>query len=357
MLVLPSFTMFLSSIVLTFSCSFNKCRNVLVLLIKVTILILLEAGNLMSGWSVTICLLLLISLVGQSCGNQQDGYCTKECNKAVVEEMALIPEGKYFIGTDKPVFVADGEDPERQVSLAAFYLDVHEVSNDDFQKFVHATGHVTEAETFGNSFVLGSLIRNPEVSQKLTQAVAASPWWVPVNGSSWRFPEGDGSDISERMDHPVVHVSWNDASAYCAHTGRRLPTEAEWEVACRGGLRGRLYSWGNKWMPQDEHRANTWQGEFPVRDSGEDGFVGTAPVDTFPANKYGIKQMIGNVWEWTSDSWSVARRSNPNEKVKKGGSFMCHKDHCFRHRCAARSQNTADSTASNLGFRCARTAV
>jgi sulfatase modifying factor 1 len=268
--------------------------------------------------------------------------------------MSFIPAGEYFIGTKKPVFVADGEDPERQVSLNAFYIDVHEVSNRRFDDFVKETGHITEAEAFGNSFVLQSLIKNSDVLSQVTQAVVASPWWVPVNGSNWRHPEGDGSSIDGKMEHPVVHVSWNDAVAFCAHAGKRLPTEAEWEVACRGGLRDRLYSWGNKWMPNGQHRANTWQGEFPTRNSGDDGFIGTAPVSAFPPNKYGLKQMIGNVWEWTSDSWSVGGQTNPNEKVKKGGSFMCHKDFCYRHRCAARSQNTDDSTASNLGFRCAR---
>lgn len=299
---------------------------------------------------------ILLTLAGISCNQYEHEYCTMDCSIENENRMALIPGGDYFIGTNKPVFEADGEGPERPVLLPDFYMDVHEVSNREFLRFVEATKCVTEAEKFGNSFVLASLIKNPDVSKKVTQAVAGSPWWLPVNGSNWRSPEGDGSDISDRLDHPVVHVSWNDASAFCAHNGRRLPSEAEWEVACRGGLRARLYSWGNKWMPNDEHHANTWQGEFPAHDSGEDGFVGTAPVTAFPSNKYGLKQMIGNVWEWTSDDWTVAGRVVANEKVKKGGSFMCHKDFCFRHRCAARSHNTADSTASNLGFRCARSA-
>lgn len=312
----------------------------------------------MSAATVILSLLLLLP-IDPSCTSDQDGYgyCTRECADNPDKTMVLIPGGKYFIGTNRPVFAADGEDPERQISLSGFYIDVHEVSNVNFEKFVQRTGYVTEAEKFGNSFVLQSLITNAEISRTVTQAVAGSPWWVPVNGSNWRSPEGQASDLSDRMNHPVIHVSWNDASAYCAHWGWRLPSEEEWEVACRGGLRDRLYSWGNKWMPNGEHRANTWQGDFPVYDSGEDGFVGTAPVDAFPANKFGVKQMIGNVWEWTSNSWSVAGRVNENEKVKKGGSFMCHKDYCFRHRCAARSQNTADSTASNLGFRCARSAA
>ena len=288
--------------------------------------------------------------------SEKDGFCTKknDCDTQSDELMVLIPGGMYFIGTDQPVFKADGEDPEREVSIDEFFLDVHEVSNEEFRDFVEATGYVTEAETFGNSFVLESLIKDPDVKESIKQAVAGSPWWLPVPDAKWSTPEGKGSDLIHRMDHPVVHVSWNDAKAFCKYNNKRLPTEIEWEVGCRGGLYNRLYSWGNKWQPKGEHRANTWQGKFPTHDSGEDGFIGTSPVTSFPANRYGLKNMIGNVWEWTSDDWSVRGRIDSSEKVKKGGSFMCHKDFCFRHRCAARSHNTPDSTASNLGFRCAR---
>lgn len=299
-------------------------------------------------------LLTLLPICGPSIATSEDGYCTQDCLKDTQADMSFIPGGEYFIGTKNPVFEADGEAPERPVVLHDFYIDVHEVSNRQFNEFVRTTGYISEAEGFGNSFVLMSLIKNEDVRGKLSLAVAGSPWWVPVNGSMWRAPEGPGSHIQDRMDHPVVHVSWKDAAAFCEYKGRRLPTEREWEVACRGGLRDRLYSWGNKWKPKNEHRANTWQGEFPVHDSCEDGFVGTAPVSSFPANNYGVKNMIGNVWEWTQDDWSVPGSLALNQKVKKGGSFMCHKDFCFRHRCAARSQNTPDSTASNLGFRCAR---
>lgn len=301
-----------------------------------------------------ILLLILFFLNNSSVAPEEPGFCTRDCLKDVEGDMAFIPGGEYLIGTNDPVFAADGEGPQKAVSLHPFYIDVHEVSNRKFNDFVRATGHVTEAEKFGNSFVLLSLIENADVREELREAVAGSPWWVPVNGSTWRTPEGPGSHLENRMDHPVVHVSWNDALAFCTHNGRRLPTEAEWEVGCRGGLRDRLYPWGNKWQPNGQHRANTWQGQFPVHDSGEDGFTATSPVHSFPANKYGLKNMVGNVWEWTEDEWSVSGRVRQNEKVKKGGSFMCHKDYCFRHRCAARSQNTADSTASNLGFRCAR---
>ena len=281
--------------------------------------------------------------------------------KGSYQNMILVNGSSFFIGTNDPVFVADGESPKREVELDYFYIDIHEVSNRDFSHFVERTSYVTDAESFGNSFVLESLIDNPAVRSEVKQAVAAAPWWVPVQSASWRTPEGPGSDIRTRMEHPVVHVSWNDAKSYCESVGKRLPTEAEWEVACRGGLEDRLFPWGNQWNPGGSFRANTWQGDFPKVDTGEDGYKGTAPVTTFPANKYGLKNMVGNVWEWTSDWWSIQhtkdskhfKQSSQTDKVKKGGSFMCSKNFCYRYRCAARSFNTPDSSASNLGFRCA----
>lgn len=164
------------------------------------------------------------------------------------------------------------------------------------------------------------------------------------------------------MDHPALHVSWNDAVAFCHWAGKRLPTEAEWEYACRAGLENRLFPWGNKLTPNGEHRANIWQGEFPKKDTAEDGYSGTAPVNSYAANKFGLKNMVGNAWEWTSDWWTVQHSDAPStdpvgpetgkDKVKKGGSYMCHQSYCYRYRCAARSQNTPDTSAGNVGFRC-----
>lgn len=169
------------------------------------------------------------------------------------------------------------------------------------------------------------------------------------------------------MDHPVVHVSWNDAVNYCAWSEKRLPTEAEWEYACRGKLNQRLFSWGNKLNPHNEHWINIWQGEFPDKNTADDGYVGTAPVISFPNNSFGLKNILGNVWEWTADWWDIHHSSesakNPKgpssgtNRVKKGGSYLCHKSYCYRYRCAARSQNTPDSSAGNLGFRCAADAL
>uniref|UniRef100_A0A8C9SNH7 Formylglycine-generating enzyme n=1 Tax=Scleropages formosus TaxID=113540 RepID=A0A8C9SNH7_SCLFO len=276
-------------------------------------------------------------------------------------QMVLIPAGQFLMGTDNPGIPQDGEGPQRRVHLDAFYMDIHEVRNLDFQKFVNATGYVTEAEKFGDSFVFEGLL-SEKIKSEISQAVAAAPWWLPVKGANWKHPEGPDSHIADRLEHPVLHVSWNDAMAYCLWAGKRLPTEAEWEYACRGGLQDRLFPWGNKLNPKGQHYANLWQGQFPKENTGEDGYVKTSPVMSFPVNGYGLYDMVGNAWEWTADWWNVHHATdelhNPTgpatgrDRVKKGGSYMCHKSYCYRYRCAARSQNTPDSSSSNLGFRC-----
>ncbi|KAM6126392.1 formylglycine-generating enzyme [Phoenicopterus ruber ruber] len=276
--------------------------------------------------------------------------------------MVAIPGGVFTMGTDEPEIRQDGEWPARRVHVNSFYMDQYEVSNEEFERFVNSTGYVTEAEKFGDSFVFEGML-SEEVKADIHQAVAAAPWWLPVKGANWKHPEGPDSNISNRMDHPVLHVSWNDAVAFCTWAGKRLPTESEWEYSCRGGLENRLFPWGNKLQPKGQHYANIWQGVFPTNNTAEDGYKGTAPVTAFPPNGYGLYNIVGNAWEWTSDWWAIRHSAdevhNPRgpssgtDRVKKGGSYMCHKSYCYRYRCAARSQNTPDSSASNLGFRCA----
>jgi len=283
-------------------------------------------------------------------------------------EMSLIDGGTFVMGSDVPILVQDGEAPARRAKMSPFFLDVHEVSNAEFARFVRDTGHKTEAETFGDSFVMDHYLSNETLSG-VTQAVKDAPWWVPVKGADWKRPEGPLSptvaENPDRMDHPVVHVSWNDATSYCRWAGKRLPSEAEWEYACRSGKEDRHFPWGNNWTPRGQHYGNVWTGDFPATNDGEDGFTGTAPVDAFPLSpKNGLRNMVGNVWEWTSDWWTIRHNAlvlhkdptgpeTGKDKVKKGGSFMCHKSYCYRYRCGARSQNTPDSSAHNLGFRCA----
>nr|CAH7712742.1 unnamed protein product [Callosobruchus chinensis] len=260
--------------------------------------------------------------------------------------MVLIQGTTFEMGTNNPVFVDDFESPVRNVTINSFYLDKYEVSNQNFYDFVKETGFKTEAEVFGDSFIFEMAL--PEKARDKYEDVRAvqAPWWVKLSGVSWKHPIGPESTVEVIMNHPVIHVSWNDAVKYCEHLGKRLPTEAEWEMACRAGLRQKLYPWGNKLNPKG---ANIWQGEFPKLNTVEDGYLFTSPVDEFPPNKFGLYNMAGNVWEWTQDSW----QNDPNSKVKKGGSFLCHESYCWRYRCAARSSNTQDSSASNLGFRCA----
>jgi len=279
-------------------------------------------------------------------------------------QMALINGATFVMGSDLPILLQDGEAPARRVQMSSFFMDVYEVSNAEFARFAIETGFKTEAEKFGDSFVMDYYLSNETLST-VTQAVKDAPWWVPVKGANWKSPEGPDSDLSSRLDHPVVHVSWNDAAAFCEWAGKRLPTEAEWEHACRSGKEDRHFPWGNKWMPNNQYYGNIWTGDFPANNDGDDGYPGTAPVKAFPASTVtGLHNMVGNVWEWTADWWTIRHNAlmlhkdpkgpeKGKDKVKKGGSFMCHKSYCYRYRCGARSQNTPDSSAHNLGFRCA----
>ncbi|BBJ46376.1 hypothetical protein SSPO_090940 [Streptomyces antimycoticus] len=277
--------------------------------------------------------------------------------------MALLPGGTFLMGTeDADGFPADGEGPVREVTVAAFRIDVHAVTNERFARFVRETGHVTEAERFGWSYVFAGFL--PAALRRGAPRPEGTPWWCGVEGASWRAPEGPGSEVGERSRHPVVHVSWNDAVAYCRWAGARLPTEAEWEYAARGGLVGRRYPWGDELTPGGVHRCNIWQGRFPVKNTAEDGYRGTAPVDAFEPNGFGLYNVAGNVWEWCADWWSTDHADRPRAdpggpatgiaKVMRGGSYLCHQSYCNRYRVAARTSNTPDSSTGNLGFRTVR---
>jgi formylglycine-generating enzyme len=304
--------------------------------------------------------------------------------------MVWIPEGTFLMGTnDKESF--PNERPAHLVQVQGFWIDEHDVTNAEFAKFVETTGYVTTAERKidwedlkkelppgtpkpdDSALAAGALVFTPTSEPVPLNDLSA--WWRWVHGANWRHPEGPESSIQERENHPVVQVSWHDAVAYAQWAGKRLPTEAEWEFAARGGLESKRYVWGDEFRPGGKYMANTWQGIFPVRDSGEDGFVATSPVGCYPANGYGLYDMAGNVWQWCSDwyradsnmeaaSKNVCR--NPggpaqsydpgdpyaSKRVVKGGSFLCNPDYCESYRPSARRGTPPDTGSSHTGFRC-----
>lgn len=291
------------------------------------------------------------------------------------EGMILLPGGTFAMGNiDPKVGYPEEEGPVVEVEVGSFWIDKHEVTNRQFEAFVDKTGYVTVAERKpdpadypgapAHMLVPGSLVFSPQ---------ANGQWWQWMPGASWRHPEGPESDLDGREDHPVVHVALEDVQAYAEWAGKRLPTEAEWEYAARGGLERKPYSWGEKFDPtarSGEPLANTWTGKFPTQNTAADGFVGTAPVGSFAPNGYGLYDTAGNVWEWTT-TWfrpghailepTQEQSFDPQEpgmakRVLKGGSFLCAPNYCARYRPAARSKTTPDSGMSHLGFRLVRDA-
>jgi formylglycine-generating enzyme required for sulfatase activity len=302
------------------------------------------------------------------------------------DRMVWIKGGTFMMGSDHHY---PEEAPAHRVTVDGFWMDAAPVTNAAFRSFVDATGHVTSAERPANPALY------PGASAEMlapSSVVFAAPafrvdmrnpynWWTYVRGADWRHPRGPQTSIEGLETHPVVHVAYEDVEAYCAWAGKELPSEAEWEFAARGGLDGSDFPWGNELEPDGKVMANTWQGEFPIRNEAKDGFNWTSPVGYFPPNAYGLFDMVGNVWEWTSD-WYQAHQQvssccgsvNPRireaagshdprvtgvqipRKVMKGGSYLCAPNYCRRYRPAARMGQPIDTSTCHLGFRCIRRA-
>ncbi len=277
--------------------------------------------------------------------------------------MLRIVGGEFAMGNDGPDAVPeDGEGPVRRVTVDAFSIGATTVTNREFAAFVRATRYVTDAERLGWSFVF--YLQVPEAARRTARQVASGlPWWIPVEGACWQRPEGPGSHVHSRPDHPVVHVSWNDCQTYCAWTGTRLPTEAEWEFAARGGREGARFPWGDELEHEGLPRANVWRGSFP--NAPTDGWVpAPAVAHALEPNGFGLFNTCGNVWEWCVDWFAPGYHFettavNPQyvrptgRRSMRGGSFLCHDSYCNRYRLSARSSNTPESSASNCGFRIA----
>jgi formylglycine-generating enzyme required for sulfatase activity len=277
----------------------------------------------------------------------------------VAPDAIVISGAKALVGTRTPEIPDDGEDPVRETRVKPFRIGATTVTNAQFSEFIDATGYVTEAERFGWSFVFWAQVPD---SVGATQGVAEVEWWRRVDGANWRDINGPGTKAQAwHEDHPVVQISWNDAQAYAQWVGGRLPSEAEWELAARGGKGDVKFPWGNQ-EPNDTdfQPCNIWQGRFPEVNTAKDGFITTAPARHYEPNGFGLYNVVGNVWEWTAEPYRIKSLKKhvrqrlagmKGYKLSKGGSFLCHQSYCFRYRIAARSGTSPDSATTHQGFR------
>ena len=322
--------------------------------------------------------------------NSKEIKTVTNSNIKTPEGMVWIPSGTFSMGGDNDQARQD-ELPKHEVKLNGFFMDVTEVTNDQFAKFVAATGYVTTAEKDidwedlkkqlpsdtpkpdSETLKAASLVFVPTEGEVNLQDY--SQWWSWSHGANWNHPRGKDSDIVGKGNSPVVHISWDDANAYCKWAGKRLPTEAEWEYASRGGLVKNVYAWGNEKVDEGKMHCNYFQGNFPYKNEGTDGFMGSAPVKSFAPNGYGLYDMGGNVWEWCADKYNntyydsfkkvkvainpkgALKSFDPEEplvakRVMRGGSFLCNESYCSGYRVSARMKSSADSSMEHLGFRC-----
>lgn len=333
-----------------------------------------------------IYLVLILVLSTATCLYAQS---KKQQSASAPQRMIWIQGGEFTQGSNA-IYARSEEQPAHTVKVSGFYIDITEVTNAQFAQFVNATGYVTTAERAPTMdeimsqlppdtpqpdsalLVPGSMVFKMSDTRLLSDDYRQ--WWFWVPGANWRHPEGPGSDINGKEQHPVVQVSWDDAVAYCKWAGKRLPTEAEWEYAARGGLKNKKFVWGDEEPEGKKQLANIWHGSFPDSNSADDGYIRTAPVKSYPPNGFGLYDMAGNVWEWCSDwfddeyykslagkttvdpqgsdhSYDRAEPYTP-KRIQKGGSFLCHISYCERYRPSARQQSTHDSGMSHVGFRC-----
>jgi len=327
--------------------------------------------------------------LGKSSGNS--GTFSENGENLGYEGMVFIEGGTFMMGADNEQASRD-EYPKHKVKVSGFYMDETEVTNAQFAAFVKSTGYITIAEKDVDWNELKKQVApgtaKPADSMLLASSLVFKPlkgdidlrdysqWWEWKRGANWKHPRGPGSDIAGKENHPVVHVSWDDAMAYCKWAGKRLPTEAEWEWAARGGLENNIYSWGNEPVDKNKPKCNSWQGKFPAYNSGKDGYQGSAPVKSYAPNGYGLYDMAGNVWEWCFDWYDFfyygkvkditsvnpkgpAKSFDPDEPYSlkhttRGGSFLCNDSYCSGYRVSRRMKSSADTGLEHLGFRCVK---